>query len=71
MGSGEVLFQRLAADFLFALDQVLRPHRQAAVHVQPGLGALDMGEHLPLVVGGPSGKKISVASGRLKRRTGP
>ena len=60
-----------AADFLFAFDQELQPHRQAAMNVQPRLGALDVREHLPLVVGRAAGKEISVAAGRLEGRTDP
>ena len=69
--AGEVRFHALAANFLFAFDQELQPHRQAAMHVQPGLGALDVREHLPLVVGRAAGEEIAVAAGRLKGRTDP
>ncbi len=38
-----------------------------AARLEPGLGGLQVGEHLPLVVGGAAGVEVAVADGRLER----
>ena len=64
-------FEVLAADFLFAFDQELQVQRQLAGGLDPGLGALDVREHLPLVVGRAAGVEVAVAHGRLERGRDP
>ncbi len=56
----------VAADFLFPLDYELELQGQLAGRVDPGLRALEMREHLPLIVGGPPGVEIPVADGGLE-----
>ena len=68
---GDVRLEVGPADLLLALDQELDVHRQRAGRLEPGLGGLQVGEHLPLVVGGPPGVEVAVADGRLERRREP
>ena len=64
-------FQVLAADLLFALDHELELQRQLAGGLDPGLGAFDVREHLPLVVGRAAGVEVAVADRRLEGRRDP
>ena len=66
-----ILLQAVAADLFFALDQELQVQRQPALDRDPGLGALQVGEHLALVVGGAAGVEVAVAAGRLERGGDP
>ena len=59
------------AYFLFALDQILQLHRQAANRFHPGLGAVDVREHLAFVVRRAAGHDIAVAKRRLEGRRIP
>ena len=63
----DVGFQVRAADLFLAFDQELDVHRQAAAGLEPGFGGLEVGEHLPLVVGRAAGVEVAVADGRLER----
>ena len=62
----KVLLQGVAADLLLALDEELQVQGQAALDGDPGLGALQVGEHLAFVVGGAAGVEVAVAAGRLE-----
>ncbi len=65
------LIESVAADLFLALDEKLQIHRQPTLDGNPGLRALDVGEHLPLVVGGAAGVEVAVATGRLERSGRP
>ena len=68
---GDVGLEIDAADLFLTLDQELDVHRKRPGRLEPGLGGLQVGEHLALVVGGPSGVEVAVADGRLERRREP
>ena len=63
--------EMLAADFLFAFEDDLDVHRQAAVLLQVRLDRLEVHEDLSLVVGRAAGVDLAVANRRFERRRLP
>ena len=70
MGADEIV-EVFAPDLLFAFENDLDVHRQAAVLLQVRLDRLEVHEHLALVVGGAARVDLAVADGRLERRRLP
>ena len=68
---GNVLGDRLAADFLLALNQELHIERKCAMHGLQGFDGLDVHVHLTLVIAGATGIDVAVADGWLKGRRVP
>ena len=60
-----------AADLLFAFEDDLHVHRQAAVLLEMRLDRLEVHEHLALVVGRAARVDLAVADRRLERRRLP
>ena len=59
------------ADLFLTLDQELDVDGERPGRLEPGLGRLQVGEHLALVVGGAAGVEVAVANRRLERRREP
>ncbi len=67
----DILGDGLAAHFLLALHQDIRPHRQRAVRLAQRFDGLHVAVHLASLVGRAASVDIAVAHGRLKRRAFP
>ena len=70
VGADEVV-EMGAADFLFAFENDLHVHRQAAVLLHVRLDRLEVHEDLALVVGRAARVDLAVADRRLERRRHP
>ncbi len=67
----DVLFDVLAAGFLFAFEQKLYVHGQFASGLQQAFDGLDLDVHLAFIVDRAAGEDVVAANGGLERRRFP